>query len=63
MADGLHDMGLAQTDSTVDKERIVGLARALADGQGGRMAETVVGAHYKCIEAVFGIEVTSGYHD
>jgi len=44
VADGLHQVGFAETDAAVEEERIVGARGGLGDGHGGGMGELVVHA-------------------
>src|SRR5246127_5202160 len=44
LADGLHQMGLAQTDAAVNEERIVRARRCLRDSETGCMRDFVVWA-------------------
>ena len=41
VADGVHQVGLAEADAAVQEERVVGVARALGDRQAGRMGQPV----------------------
>src|SRR6476469_7965614 len=42
LADGLHEMGLAQTDAAVNKEGIIGTRRRLRDSETGCMRDFVI---------------------
>jgi hypothetical protein len=44
LADGLHEVGLAEADAAVDEEGIVSAGGRLGDGEGGGMGELVVHA-------------------
>ena len=41
VADGVHQVGLAEAHAAVQEERVVGVARALGDRQAGRVREAV----------------------
>ena len=41
VADGVHEVGLAQADAAVQEQRVVGVARALGDAQGGGVGQAV----------------------
>ena len=41
VADGVHQVGLAEADPAVQEERVVGVARAFGDRQAGRVGEAV----------------------
>ncbi len=62
LADGVQQMGLAQTDAAIKKKRIVGFARRLRDRQRGGMGEIVVVADDERVERVFGIETQIAGH-
>src|SRR5439155_3966714 len=42
LADGLHEMRLAQADSAINKERIVSAGRRLRDRETGRVRDLVI---------------------
>ena len=56
IADGLQEMGLSKSDTTVDEERVVGLAGFLGYGQRCRMGESIVWTHDEAVEGVVGTE-------
>src|SRR5206468_996971 len=56
LADGLHKMGLAQTDAAVNEQRIVRTRRRLRDGETGRVRDFIVRADYERFEGVSRIE-------
>ena len=56
LSDGVQQMSLAQSDTPVEKEWVVGFAGGLGDGQRRGVGETVVVADDKCVEGVFWIE-------
>src|SRR6478736_1439204 len=45
LADGLHQMGLAQTDAAVNEQRIVRSRRSLRDGETGCVRDFIVRAN------------------
>src|SRR5258706_3929397 len=49
-------MRLAQTDASVEEERVIGLSRRLGDRQGSGMSKSVVVADQKRVESVLWIE-------
>ena len=57
MADGLHEVGLAEGGGPVDEEGIVDGTGRLGDGAGGGMGEAVAGADDELLERVLGVEV------
>ena len=57
MSDGMHQMCLAKTDTSVQKKRIVCSAGILGYCQTCGMREFIVLSDYKCIECIFRIEV------
>ena len=56
MADGVQEVGLAQSHAAIEEERVVRLARCLRDGQGGCVCQAVAAAHDKGIEGIARIE-------
>src|ERR1700757_501002 len=60
LADGLHQMGLAQTDAAVNEERIVRARRRLRDSETGCMRDFVVRADDERFECVSRIEPGNG---
>ena len=52
VADGVHEVGLAQADPAVDEERIVGLRRGLTHAVAGGMGKLVVRADDERLEGV-----------
>ena len=57
MADGVHEVGLAQARPAVDVEGVVGLGRILGHGHGGGVGELVAAADDEVLEGVIGVEV------
>jgi hypothetical protein len=57
VADGMEQMGLAETDAAVDEEGVVGGGRELGHGETGRLGELVGGADDEGLERVTPIEV------
>src|SRR5262249_11899239 len=60
LADGLHQMGLAQTDPAVNEERIVRARRRLRDSETGCVRDLVVRADDERFECVSRIESWNG---
>src|ERR1041385_8571925 len=56
LADGLHEMGLPQTDAAINEERIVGACRRLRDSETGCVRDFVIVADYEGFECVSRIE-------
>ena len=56
MADGLQEMGLAETDPAVNEEWIVGAGRGFGHGQAGSVGEFTVDSDHEGIKDVMGIE-------
>ena len=50
VADGVHEMGLAQPDPSVEEERVVGLAGRIRDRHRGGVGEAGVVAHHEGAE-------------
>ena len=57
MADGVHQMGLAQTHAAVDEQRVVGLGGHLRHGQRNRVGKTVAAAHHKGVKGILGVQL------
>ncbi len=63
MCNGMHQMGLAKSCTTIDKQRIVRISRRFRYCQGCSLSQFVVAAHDKSIECIFGVQIcffTSG---
>jgi len=58
LADGLHEMGLAETDAAIDEEGVISAGRRLGDSEGGGVGELVVGADDEGGEGVARIHAT-----
>src|SRR5882724_4567480 len=56
LADGLHQMGLAQTDAAVNEKRIVRTRRRLRDSETGCMRDFVIRADDERFECISRIE-------
>jgi hypothetical protein len=56
VADGVQEVGLAETGVAVDEERVVGLRGSLGDGDGGRVRESVGLTDDEVVERVLGVE-------
>ena len=57
MADRVHQVGLAQTDAAVQKERIVGVRRGPGDGLRGGVGEPVGVADDELFKSIASIKV------
>ena len=57
MADGLHQMGFAQPHAPIDKERVIGLRRALRHGQRRRVGKAVAHAHHEAFEGILRVQM------
>jgi hypothetical protein len=51
-------MGLTQTHSSIDEERVVGFRGLLGNGQSRRVSELVTKTYYKVPKGVFRVEIT-----
>ena len=61
IADGLNEVSLAETRSTIKEERVVAVAGCGDDAFGGRNGEVIIRTDDKIIESVFLVEaVTDG---
>ena len=56
VADGVEEVGLAQTGLAVDEERVVGLGRGLGDGDGRGIGEAVARADDEGVEGVLRVQ-------
>lgn len=56
IADGLHQVGFAETDAAVDKQRVVLFRRGFCDGDAGRVGEAVVFADDEAFKGVLWID-------
>src|SRR6185369_12506074 len=57
VTDGLHEVGLAHSDATVEEERIVGLGGRFGDGQRGCVCELVSASDDKSVEGVARVQL------
>ena len=57
VGDGIQQMGLAHAGRAVEKQRVIHLARSLADGKGGGVGEAVGRSNHKIVKGKLGIEV------
>src|SRR5439155_3497088 len=63
MTDGMHQVRLAETDATVEEQRVVRFRRRFCYGAAGRMGKAGVVAHHEMLELKFRIELRSlGQH-
>ncbi|MPM49507.1 hypothetical protein SDC9_96237 [bioreactor metagenome] len=53
MADGVHQVRFAQTDASVEKERVIGGGGVLRNGESRRMREVIGTADDKGFKGVF----------
>ena len=56
VADGVHEVGLAEADAAVHEERVVDLARRFGDGHGRRMGKAVRAAGHEGFEGVLRVQ-------
>ncbi len=61
--DGMQEMGLTEASTSVDEEGVVGLRRALGNGERSRMSEPVGRADHERVERVFWVETSRGGTD
>ena len=54
--DGMHQVGLPQPDSPVDKEGVIGFGRLFRNGYTCSVSKLVAEAHHKPIEGIFTIQ-------
>ena len=59
MANGLHQVGLPHSHTTIEKQRIVSLGRPFSHRLRGGMGKLIAGANDKCLKSVFRIELRS----
>ena len=57
MSDGSRQMSLAEADATVNKERVIFLAKPVGDGQRGGVGELVARPHYELCKGEPGIQL------
>ena len=57
VADGVHEVRLAEADAAVEEERVVGVAGSLGDGEAGRVGELVGRADDEGAEGVARVQV------
>ena len=56
VADGVHQVRLAQAHAAIDEQRVVRLGGHLRYRQGHRMRKPVAGAHHEGIKGILGVE-------
>ena len=56
MADGMHQVGLAQPHASIQEQGVIGLAGILGHGLTGGMGIVVGGAHHKGIKGIFMVQ-------
>src|SRR5678816_865149 len=54
LADGVHEVGLAETHSSIHKQRVVGLRGSFCDRKGRSVRELIGGTDDKRLERVLG---------
>ena len=54
--DRMHQVGFAQADAPVQKQRVVSFRRRFGNRERGRMRELVIGSDYKCIKCIFRVK-------
>ena len=57
VADGVEEVGLAQTDASVEEDGVIGGPWRLGNGLAGRLRELVGGADHEGLEGVAGREI------
>src|SRR5438067_5127287 len=60
LTDRLHQVGLAQTDAAINKERVVSARRCLRNSQTGGMRDLVIGPNDERIECISWVETEGG---
>ena len=60
VADGMHEVRLAEAHPAVEEQRVVGLAGDLGHRPRGGVGELVGGAHHEALEGVLGVEGGGG---
>ena len=55
VADGVHQVGHAQTHAPVDEQGVVRLRRGFGHRQGGRVGKAVAVAHHKGVKGILGV--------
>ena len=60
VADGLHEVGLAEADAAVDEEGVIDARAGFGDGLGGGMGEAVGLADDEIVEGVVAVEGVGG---
>ena len=56
VADGVHEMGLAQAHAPIEEQGIIGMARGLGHRLGGGVGYPVGVAHHEGIEGIPGVQ-------
>ena len=57
MADCLHQVSLSKAHAAIDKQRVIGFARALGDSQRRSLRKAVGIAHHEAFKGIFGIQM------
>ena len=57
MCNGMHQMGLSKSNTSVQKERIINLSRRFWYSQRSSVGKIVVSTNYKCIKSIFRIQI------
>jgi hypothetical protein len=60
MADGMEEVGLAQTHATLYYQRVIGVTRVLSDSLRGGVGELVTSAMYEVLKGVLGVDLWMG---
>ena len=63
LADGLHEMRLAEARNAVEKEWIVGAPGGIRHGPRGRVGKTVAAANHKAAKGVARVEPVKALAD
>ena len=57
VADGIHQMGLSQPHTAINKEGIIGPSRGLSYSKSSGMGKAIAVADDKCLKSIFWIEL------
>ena len=56
IANGMQQMGLAQSHAAIQEERIIGLGRVFCHCQGGGMRQAVARSNHKILKGIAAVE-------